>query len=96
MCTGFVAVTFSILLNHYSRVHANKPNFYVVCTCGGCRKTSKTFEGYRSHLRRKHKDILVDAIHVKSFDQRRKRAHDLDNDLLNDDNAGDLPDHCHL
>ncbi len=91
MCTGFVAITFSILLNHFSRVHANKPNFHVVCVFGGCRKTSKTFEGYRSHLRRNYNDILENATNITNFDQRRKRAHaDVDNDPTNGGKDGDL------
>jgi hypothetical protein len=94
LCTGFIALTFSILLNHLNRVHGNKPNFHVVCGFRDCFKTCNTFEGYRSHLRRNHNDILANAENVTSFDGREERAgepgHNQDNPDRNDDNAGGL------
>ncbi|XP_028416938.1 uncharacterized protein LOC114541149 [Dendronephthya gigantea] len=61
MCSGnrvpFVALNMALIINHYGRYHRHDPDFFVTCKVGGCTASYKKFEGYKSHLRRFHKDI---------------------------------------
>ncbi|XP_028418106.1 uncharacterized protein LOC114543223 [Dendronephthya gigantea] len=47
----------ALIINHYGRYHRHDPDFFVTCKVGGCTASYKKFEGYKSHLRRFHKDI---------------------------------------
>ena len=53
----FRAINIALVINHYGRVHRHDPIFFVTCQVEGCSSTYKTFEGYKSHLRRHHKHV---------------------------------------
>ena len=61
MCSGnrvpFVALNMALIVNHYGRYHRHDPDFYVTCKVGGRTASYRKFEGYKSHLRRFHKNI---------------------------------------
>lgn len=61
MCSGyrvpFVALDIATIFNHYGRYHRHDPNFFVRCKVNGCSASYRKLEGYRSHLRRHHKNI---------------------------------------
>lgn len=48
--------------NHLERYHKNEKDFHVVCQAPGCTKGYNDFEGYKTHLRRKHRDIMHKVI----------------------------------
>lgn len=51
-------LTLALMRNHYERYHKREGNFHVVCQARGCSSVYNNFEGYKTHLRRKHQDIL--------------------------------------
>ena len=51
-------VTLSLMRNHYERYHKQDKNFHAVCQVRGCTSEYNNFEGYKTHLRRKHREIL--------------------------------------
>lgn len=61
MCSGnrvpFIALNIALVVNHYGRYHRHDPDFYVTCKVDGCIASYRKFEGYKSHLRRHHKEI---------------------------------------
>jgi hypothetical protein len=57
-------ITFALLLNHYQRVHAQDPNFSVVCGIDGCGCSYRNFYGYRSHVQRKHRAFYDNARNI--------------------------------
>jgi hypothetical protein len=57
MCVSFF-LTLSLLKNHLDRYHKDDENFQVACQAPGCTKRYDDFEGYKTHLRRKHHDIM--------------------------------------
>ena len=57
-------LTLALLRNHLKRYHTLEDNFHVICQAPRCANISHSFEGYKSHLRRKHADILNTMIDV--------------------------------
>lgn len=55
-CADFSVRTFQKLLRHIKFIHSNEPNFCI--SCGHCGQSFKKFESFKSHLRRKHKEIV--------------------------------------
>lgn len=66
-CADFSVRTHQKLLRHIRFVHSNEPNFSI--SCGHCGQSFKRFESFKSHLRRKHKDVDEDEDENKSLDQ---------------------------
>ena len=66
-CADFSVRTHKKLLRHIRFVHSNEPNFSI--SCGHCGQSFKRFESFKSHLRRKHKDVDEDEDENKSLDQ---------------------------
>lgn len=48
--------------NHLARYHKTEENFRVSCHAPGCNKIYTDFEGYKTHLRRKHSEIMNKVI----------------------------------
>ena len=48
------------LLKHYSTVHENKPNFWVMCGINGCLKKYDKVDSMIKHVKRKHTEVLLD------------------------------------
>ena len=61
MCTAR-CLTLSLMRSHYERYHKTEEKFHVVCQAKGCLKRYYNFEGYKTHLRRKHQRILNSVI----------------------------------
>lgn len=61
-CSVFETKTLKGLVQHIGIHHANKPNFHLICGINGCPHTSKVFSSFRSHVYRKHRDILYDNV----------------------------------
>lgn len=55
-------LTLALLRNHLERYHKFEANFHVVCQAPRCENVYNNFEGYKSHLRRKHADILHSIV----------------------------------
>ena len=68
MCVS-IFLTLALHRNHLERYHKNEENFHVVCQAPGCSKSYEDFEGYKSHLRRKHRDILNKVLHEPSLER---------------------------
>ena len=85
MCSGnrvpFVALNMALIVNHYGRYHRHDPDFYVTCKVGGCTASYRKFEGYKSHLRRFHKNIDLIPINEEG-------------DVAN--NGSEEGDQCHM
>lgn len=58
MCS-FEAPTLKLILSHLRTVHANDPNFSVLCGIDGCARSFKTFSAFYSHIYRSHKDCGI-------------------------------------
>lgn len=56
-CNSFKGLTLRILLRHYSTVHANEPNFQVVCDVDGCPSKFNLWNSYYRHVSRHHKHL---------------------------------------
>ena len=69
-CSECSAISFKKLLRRIKFVHSCEPNFSVVC--GQCQQSFKKFESFKSHLRRKHKNVNEDngtLLNVDTFQQ---------------------------
>lgn len=56
LCDSFQALTLRILLRHYNNIHANEPNFRVVCGIDKCPATFRVFNSFYKHVLRYHKE----------------------------------------
>ena len=54
LCNSFQALTLRILLRHYNSVHANEPNFQVVCSVEGCPAKFTLYNSFYKHILKKH------------------------------------------
>ncbi len=63
MCSGnrvpFVALDIATIFNHYGRYHRHDANFFVRCNVRGCGSSYRKREGFRSHIRRHHKNVII-------------------------------------
>jgi hypothetical protein len=63
MCSGnrvpFVALDIATIFNHYGRYHRHDANFFARCSVRGCGASYRKLEGFRSHIRRHHKDVVI-------------------------------------
>lgn len=63
MCSGnrvpFVALDIATIFNHYGRYHRHDANFFARCSVRGCGASYRKLEGFRSHIRRHHKDVII-------------------------------------
>lgn len=52
--------TFSLIkqIQHIGLYHQNEPKFEFTCGLNSCGNINKTFSSYRSHIYRKHRDLL--------------------------------------
>ena len=55
----FVALDIATIFNHYCRYHRHDPNIFVTCKVPGCGASYRKLEGFRSHIRRYHKDVYM-------------------------------------
>ena len=70
-------LTLSLLRNHLERYHKAEENFHVVCQSPECENVYNNFEGFKSHLRRKHAKVLhsiIDAGGANSFPANNENA----------------------
>ena len=65
----FMALTIPLILSHLRLVHANDPNFSVVCGIDGCCTTAKSFSALYQHIYRKHKDAGIINSRLEASDR---------------------------
>ena len=65
----FMALTIPLILSHLRLVHANDPNFSVVCGIDGCCTTAKSFSALYQHIYRNHKDAGITLVWKLVIDQ---------------------------
>ena len=58
LCSSFSGHLFSAILRHIGEIHQHDPNLTIECGIEGCPQTYKNFESFRSHVYRKHRDVL--------------------------------------
>ena len=61
MCLA-VMLTLNAMISHFRRAHQQDDNFHTVCRVPGCLRSYTSFEGYKTHLRRWHKDEMNTVI----------------------------------
>ena len=67
ICPEFAAIKYSQVLYHINLIHGSKPNFRVTCGLDSCPATYSNYESFRSHVYRKHRNVL-DGTRVESRD----------------------------
>lgn len=58
LCNNFGGQSFSTVLRHIGETHRHDPCFQIQCGLDQCPQTYKNFESFRSHVYRKHRDVL--------------------------------------
>ena len=51
-------MTYKKVVRHLGTVHAHESAFYVECCVPGCPRTYTNFHSYKSHLYKKHRDVI--------------------------------------
>lgn len=54
----FFSFQLTKVVTHIGLVHSAEPNLNVFCGIGGCANSYSNFSSYRSHLYRRHRDVL--------------------------------------
>ena len=57
ICNCFHSLLLRTLLSHYNKVHANEPNFRVVCNVDDCPAIFSKYNSLYKHVKRHHGDI---------------------------------------
>ena len=58
ICNYFGGQSFSSVLRHIGEVHRFDPGLVIRCGIDRCPETYKNFESFRSHVYRKHRDVI--------------------------------------
>ncbi len=61
ICNRFAAQHFLAVLRHIGQVHQFEPNFQVKCGLDGCPLRYTSYPSYRSHVYRKHRNVLMEG-----------------------------------
>ena len=62
ICSFFASTTYKGVLRHLGTVNAHNAGFHVVCASPDCLQPYKNFHSYKTHLYRKHREMLVDSV----------------------------------
>ena len=62
LCSSFTSTTYKGVLRHLGSVHTHDAGFHVVCVCADCPRRCNKFHSYKTHLYRKHREMLVDSV----------------------------------
>ena len=62
LCSHFSAPSFRGVIRHIGEVHQYEPNFQVKCGVEGCSMRYSVYGSFRSHVYRKHRDLLGDPF----------------------------------
>lgn len=58
LCNNFGGNSYSAVLRHIGEIHRHDPSLHIECGIEQCPQTYKNFESFRSHVYRKHRDVL--------------------------------------
>ena len=58
ICNKFGGKSFRAVLRHIGEIHSHSPNFFIRCGIHHCPQTYKNFHSFRSHVYRKHRDVI--------------------------------------
>ncbi|XP_028409272.1 uncharacterized protein LOC114531867 [Dendronephthya gigantea] len=58
LCVGYSAMNFPVLLNHLGRCHRSDQCFHILCGIDGCSRTYRSYNAFRNHIKKNHKEIL--------------------------------------
>lgn len=53
-------MTYKKVVRHLGTVHAHESAFYVECCVLGCPRTYTNFHSYKSHLYKRHREVIID------------------------------------
>ncbi len=67
LCAEFSTYQLRILMQHISLLHAKSAGFTITCGLYGCIETYQSCSGFRSHVYRKHRDLMFNAVEQISF-----------------------------
>ena len=66
ICDQFAGRSFASVLRHIGSIHRFDPGLSIRCGIKACPETYTNFESFRSHVYRKHRDILhLDDSHAE-------------------------------
>lgn len=69
ICNLFKGNDFSAVLRHIGEIHRYDPSLVIRCGIDRCPQTYMNFESFRSHIYRKHRDVLhCNSSHASSVE----------------------------
>ena len=79
ICSLFASPSFSAVLRHIGNTHAGDPNLSIVCPVPGCPRESpySNYESFRSHVYRKHREVLDSGLSRSNVEGGRKDPEDI-------------------
>lgn len=68
VCSTFASPSFASVVRHIGNIHANDERLELVCPVPQCERQRpyRNFESFRSHVYRKHKDVLKKKVNMLS------------------------------
>lgn len=86
ICNKFGGNSFSAVLRHMGEIHRHDPSLHIRCGVDRCPQTYTNYESFRSHVYRKHRDVLYLNPAAPEFDTNVVPEEDLsDISLLHND-----------
>lgn len=99
ICNLFGGNSFSAVLRHMGEIHRYDPGLVILCGIGRCPQTYKNYESFRSHVYRKHREVLHSppssndtGENASNFEAESTEEYNLDEFELNTNNELAVPD----
>lgn len=83
ICNLFGGKTYATVLRHIGEIHRYDANLNIRCGINYCPQTYNNYESFRSHVYRKHRDVLVS--HDSAIDTGEENA----TAIVNDEESGE-------
>ena len=93
ICASFASSNFSSVLRHIGNTHSGSSNFSIPCPVSDCSRHENPYicyESFRSHVYRKHRELLEEGFPRLSHDLEHERS---DADLEGADNPNYILNH---